>query len=97
MTSGSNPKSDAEQRVLEMAATDEHFRSHLLQDPKGALREHMDMPLPDSINVRVIEEGPGEVVLVLPSQSRAAGSTLSDSELETVAGGGANSWVGDQC
>jgi hypothetical protein len=58
----------------------------------------LGIPLPANVTIRVVEEQPGEVVLVLPATLPASGSQLSDSEPEAVAGGGTlDSWGGDLC
>jgi hypothetical protein len=86
MTSGS---SNPQQQVIERANTDPEFRKLLIEDPSAALREVTGVPLPSNINIRVVEEQPGEVVLVVPARGMESGTQLSEAELEGVAGGGA--------
>ncbi|HEX8360140.1 MAG TPA: hypothetical protein VF613_08535, partial [Longimicrobium sp.] len=66
------------------------FRERLVADPKGALGEVIGVPfesLPRPINVKFIEKEPGlDAMVVLPDFLDAEGS-LSDAELEAVAGG----------
>jgi hypothetical protein len=95
MTSGSSSPQQAQQQIIDRANADPEFRNRLLQDPKGAIQEQLGIPLPASITVRVVEEGPGEVVLVLPEQGAASGTPLSDADLEGVAGGNAVTWFYD--
>jgi hypothetical protein len=92
MTSYSSGQSDPQQQVIDRAATDPEFRKRLIEDPNAALREQTGVPLPPTVTIRVIEEQPGEVVLVLPARDAASGRQLSDAELEGVAGG-ADTWV----
>jgi hypothetical protein len=87
MTSGGTSPEQAQQQVLDRAGTDPAFRARLLENPNAAVGEHMGSPLPAGITIRVIEEQPGEVVLVLPAQSTASGASLSEDELERAAGG----------
>ncbi|WP_430512101.1 NHLP leader peptide family RiPP precursor [Pannonibacter phragmitetus] len=61
------------------AATDANFRAELIRDPAAAL----GAALPDSMIFRVLEEVPGEVLLVLP----AAVDQLSDRQLDAASGG----------
>jgi hypothetical protein len=70
-------------RVLERAQADEAFRTALLADPRTAIQDAFEVGL--TFDVRVIEETPNEVVLVLPATERA--DELSDEELAAVAGG----------
>ena len=64
------------------AAKDDGFRAKLVADPKAAVKEALNVDLPESITVHVHEDGPLSAHLVLPP---SAG--LSDAELETVTAG----------
>jgi hypothetical protein len=86
-SSGSSAQGNPQQQVIDRAGTDPAFRAQLLENPKSAISETLGIPLPESVAIRVIEEQPGEVVLVLPSQSMRAGAELPDENLEEVAGG----------
>jgi hypothetical protein len=77
-------------RVVERAQRDESFRQHLLEDPKAAISEELGVEIPDALKMRVIEEEPSEVVLVLPAATRAR--ELSDEQLAGVAGGWQDDW-----
>jgi hypothetical protein len=65
------------------------FRARLISDPAGAIEETIGVPLstlPRPINVKFVEKEAGvDAVLVLPDFAEAG--ELSDSELEAVAGG----------
>jgi hypothetical protein len=84
--SGTGRPSGPQQQVIDRASTDPAFRAQLLEDPKQAISQQFSIPLPEAIAIRVIEEQPGEVVLVLRSQM-ASGGRLSQEDLEQVAGG----------
>ena len=45
-----------EQQIIEKAMKDESFRKQLLEEPKITLEREVGMRIPDSINVKVIEE-----------------------------------------
>lgn len=98
-SSDSSAQSDAQRQIIDRAASDPEFRAELLANPKEAISRQLGIPLPANINVRVIEEQPGEVILVLPARAMQSGSTLSDADLEAVAGGstgwGGAQWGGD--
>jgi hypothetical protein len=83
----SSAPADVQRSVIDRAETDPVFHAHLLQDPKAAIEEQFGIPLPADIRIRVVEEQPGEVVLVLPAQSTGSGEQLSEADLEQVAGG----------
>lgn len=74
-----------EQALIKRAAQDAEFKALLLRDPRAALVQVLGVdPIP-SYRIRIIEEAPGEVVLVLPHDAGAA--ELPDDLLDTVAGG----------
>jgi hypothetical protein len=84
---------DAQQKLVERAVSDPAFRQELLANPSEAIQDGLGFQLPPNVRVRVIEEQPGEVIVVLPAQPVASGSALSDADLELVAGGGGmDSW-----
>jgi hypothetical protein len=76
--------------ILKRSATDAGFRTRLLSDPRRALEEAIGVPLstlPRAVNLKFIEKEAGvDAVFVLPDFVHADGS-LSDAELEAVAGG----------
>ncbi|HLK46246.1 MAG TPA: NHLP leader peptide family RiPP precursor, partial [Acidimicrobiales bacterium] len=55
-----------ERRIIDRAQSDPGFRTRLLQDPRGALGELLGVALPDGIEVRVVEERPDLMCVVLP-------------------------------
>jgi hypothetical protein len=77
------------EQMLKRSATDAEFRARLVNDPTSAIEETIGVPLstlPRPINVKFIEKEAGvDAVLVLPDFVDA--SSLSDAELEAVAGG----------
>jgi hypothetical protein len=87
MTSDSSARSDPQQQIIDRASTDPDFRNRLLANPSAAASEQLEVPIPPNVTIRVVEEQPGEVVLVLPSVAPHSGARLSDEDLEKVAGG----------
>ena len=63
---------------------DEPLKARFMADPKAVLAEY-DMPVPDGIDVKVVENADDCVYITLPK--RPSGE-LSDEELESAAGGG---------
>jgi Nitrile hydratase, alpha chain len=85
---GGANRAEMERRLMKRSLEDEEFRQSLIADPKGTMEQELGSRLPDSIEVRVVEETPEIIYLVLPSASRVGqGGELSDRELEDVSGG----------
>ncbi len=74
-----------QQRLVDMAEENEAFRARLLDDPRTAIRESLNVDLPDDFNVVVHEEDARTAHLVLPPSS-----ALTDAQLDQVTGGGAH-------
>ena len=82
-------RAEVERRLVERSLQDEDFRQRLLDDPKGTLEQELGRGLPEGVRVRAVEESADTIYLVLPSASRVGeGGSLSEEELEAVAGGG---------
>ena len=81
------PAGQSLERVIQdRAAVDPVFRAALVADPLAAIAEAFRLaPLP-GLKLRVIEEQPGEVVLVLPRVAAEA-DELSEAELAQASGG----------
>jgi hypothetical protein len=85
---GGGGRAEVERTLVQRSMEDEDFRQRLLDDPKGTVEQEMGSRLPDSIEMRVVEESADTIYLVLPSASPIGqGDELSDQELEAVAGG----------
>ncbi len=82
---------EVEARLVGRAWEDEAFKQALLHNPRAAIQNATGLQLPDDINIKVLEETPDTLYLVLPadplSQESAEGE-LSDAALAMVAGGG---------
>jgi Nitrile hydratase, alpha chain len=86
--SGGGSRAEVERTLVQRSMEDEDFRQRLLDDPKGTLEQEVGGRLPESIEVRVVEESADTIYLVLPSASAVGeGREISDQELEEVAGG----------
>ena len=78
-----------EQALIEKAMNDEAFRKELIADPKGLIEKETGMKLPETFNVKVLEEDAQSFYLVLPNPVKpGTEDELSEAELEMVSGGG---------
>ena len=77
-----------QQRLIDMAEEDGAFRERLLADPRTAIRESLEVELPDDFNVVVHEDGVRTANLVLPPSTE-----LTDAQLDHVTGGLHGNWA----
>jgi hypothetical protein len=85
---GGGSRVEWERSLIQRSLEDEEFRQRLLAEPRAAIEQELGGRLPESVEVRVVEESADTIYLVLPSASRVGqGGELSDLELESVAGG----------
>ncbi len=68
------------------ASKNAEYRDAVKQDAKAVLSKQMGRELPDWLNVQVVEESADTIYLVIPHVPEE-GEELSDSDLESVAGG----------
>jgi hypothetical protein len=83
-------RTEVERRIVQRSIEEEAFRQRLLEDPKGAVEQELGTRLPEEVRVVTVEESTDTIYLVLPNASMAGaeGGTLSDQQLEAVAGAG---------
>ncbi|MEI6435427.1 MAG: NHLP leader peptide family RiPP precursor [Bacteroidota bacterium] len=83
-----NLRKQLEQKLIEKAMKDETFRKQLLENPKETIAQESGIKLPESINIRVLQEDSETVYLVLPrTTDRVLEDELTETELASVAGG----------
>ncbi len=77
-------KSHSELRaeLIDKAVIDDEFRSHLVEDPKSAIKDALGIELPEAVNIHVHEDTEMSAHLVLPPMA-----SLDEGDLEAVAGG----------
>ncbi|WP_407899928.1 NHLP leader peptide family RiPP precursor, partial [Scytonema sp. NUACC26] len=69
---------------------DQAFKQELLNNPKAVYARELQQELPQGLEIRVLEETPSTLYLVIPRNPMNAQVTedLSEEALESVAGGG---------
>jgi hypothetical protein len=88
-SAGGGKRAEIERTLVQRSMEDESFRRRLLEDPKGAVEQEFGSRLPESVEVRAVEESAQTIYLVLPSATPLGqGEEISDQDLEEVAGGG---------
>jgi hypothetical protein len=85
-----NPKrQQLEQKLIEKAMKDDAFRKLLLENPAIAIETETGWEIPETIHVKVLEEDPQTVYLILPpAQEVNEQNELSNEEIASVYGGG---------
>lgn len=73
-------------QITARSLKDATFRQEMLTDPKAVLAREYNVQVPEHITVRVIEEQPDTLSLVVPPALSDV-EELSDADLEAVAGG----------
>ena len=90
-SAGGGRRTEVDRRLVQRSLEDEDFRQRLLDDPKGTIEQELGSRLPESIEVRALEESAQTIYLVLPVRSADLQTgELSDEDLEEVAGGDEN-------
>jgi hypothetical protein len=82
--------------IFKKAATDSKFRQQLLTQPRKAVREATGTTLPESYNIQFIETPKGVDSLVALPDLIDEDVTLTEDELEAVAGG-MEEWCCQNC
>lgn len=86
-------RQELEARIVAKAWADPAYRERLLADPKALLAEELqadypELKLPEDLQVKVVEETPLEMTLVLPVNPQTlVGPEMSEAALGQVAGG----------
>ena len=79
---------ELETQIIAKAWQDEAFKQELLSNPKAVFSRELGQNLSDDFEIRVVEENPTTIYMVLPMKPGVAtGEELSEEQLEVVAGG----------
>jgi hypothetical protein len=78
-----------DQKIIEKAMKDPDFRKKLLESPDSVLKKEYGITIPGSVKIKVVEEDPQTVYLVLPYLPAPGEEIeLTEAETEAVSGGG---------
>ncbi|WDD36982.1 NHLP leader peptide family RiPP precursor (plasmid) [Nostoc sp. UHCC 0926] len=82
-------RQEFETDLVAKAWNDEGFKQELLSNSKATLTKEFGTPIPDNIEVRVVEENPNTLYIVIPVKpaNLEGEGELSENALEAVAGG----------
>jgi hypothetical protein len=73
-------------QIVARAQQDPAYRQMLLDNPRAALEQAFGHELPANLRVRVVEQEPDTIYLLLPPAGQAS-EELSEADLDAVAGG----------
>ena len=91
-----NQRQQLEQKLVEKAMKDGSFRQQLLNDPKEVIESEFGRKIPESIQIKVLEENANTVYIILPQiVVPNPEMELTDAELYAIAGGAA--WSVYEC
>ncbi len=76
-------RKELEAQLIARAWQDGEFKQRLIADPNGTIAEATGRPIPPGVEIRVMEETPTTLYLVLPQNA----AELSDEQLDAAAGG----------
>ena len=83
-----NQRQQLEQQLIEKAMKDESFRKQLMENPVAAIEAEIGLKIPETVKIKVLEEDPKTVYLVLPQLPNQNNEIeLSEAELQRIAGG----------
>jgi hypothetical protein len=87
-----DPKENLVTRVITKAWEDDSFKKALLSDPKAAIAREFGVEIGDEATLQVHEETADTVHLILPPRPQEG--ELSDEQLDSVAGGMSEPFLG---
>ena len=82
-------RQEIEERIIAKSWQDDAFKQEILNNPKAVLSREIGQPLPDEVEIRLVEKTPNIVYLVLPMKpiTPEDDAEISKVELDALAGG----------
>jgi hypothetical protein len=74
-------KQNLQAKIIKMAWENEGFKKELLVNPKKAIQKALEVSIPENIEIKVVEETPETVYLVLPVNPASVGTVKESGEL----------------
>ncbi len=74
-------------QLLDKVAQDKSLKQALLANPKAVVKKVLDVDIPDSVDLSVLEESAEKRYIVIPFEEQGLDDELTDEMLEMVAGG----------
>lgn len=91
-----NTRENVEKLIIEKAMKDDLFREQIISNPRETISAEIGINIPDSFNIRVLQEDANTFYLVLPPvDAKNEDGELSEAELLHVSGG--DDPLGTQC
>ncbi|MBD2530121.1 NHLP leader peptide family natural product precursor [Nostoc flagelliforme FACHB-838] len=78
-------RNELEAKLVAHAWQDEAFKQELISNPRAAVEREIGQKVPESTDIRVLEETGNTIYFVLPKKPSI--DELSEEQLEAVAGG----------
>ena len=78
---------ERDELVLERALADPGFRKELIESPHASLSKLYGVSIPESADVRVVEETDDSHYVMIPPDMSRLSEELTDEQLEAVSGG----------
>lgn len=82
-------RNELEAKLVAHAWQDEAFKQELISNPRAVLEREIGQEVPESTDIRVLEETGNTLYLVIPKKPSI--DELSEEQLEAIAGG----WCGE--
>ncbi|MEG4031677.1 MULTISPECIES: NHLP leader peptide family RiPP precursor [unclassified Microcoleus] len=73
-------------KFIAKAWESDNFKQELISNPKAIFAKVLDSPVPDNVQIQVLEETSSTYYLVIPNKPEVV-EELSDEALDAVAGG----------